>query len=296
MREGKFLHKSSFLRINELKSVYSKEYRRELDKRYAVFLKLGGLWTDIYDVGLMAKSEDIFHTVSQALSGSSKDLVVDISSMPKRFFFALVRIAMESSSIENLVITYSVPACYSKDHLAEDPETYQALPLFSGSTLDKREKTIVIGAGYELLGLPGMLEDFREYSPKILLPFSMLPDGAERNWEFIRALEPNFGDRLLDPTRVSVLDVPEIFERLRAISQDGERFVALAPFGPKTMSLSMCLFAIATLGSMRDSPVFYTQPLVYNPRYSQGIRSDHLGKCSYAYCAKVSGKSLYRLI
>jgi hypothetical protein len=71
-------------------------------------------------------------------------------------------------------------------------------------------------------------------------------------------------------------------------SEAGARPTVLVPYGPKPISLAMCLFATVT-----NSSVYYAQPRTYNPLYSQGVAIQNEKRLCYAYALKLGGRALY---
>lgn len=71
---------------------------------------------------------------------------------------------------------------------------------------------------------------------------------------------------------------------------------AIAPYGPKTVSLAMCLFslAVAKLGLPRV-PVYYAQPLRYALDYTEGVGQVGDAPSTTAYSLRLSGRDLYDL-
>ena len=57
-------------------------------------------------------------------------LLLDITCLPKRFFFFMVKLAVTDRRVRTLIATYTQPAPggYAREHLAEDPEDVRALP------------------------------------------------------------------------------------------------------------------------------------------------------------------------
>lgn len=89
-------------------------------------------------------------------------------------------------------------------------------------------------------------------------------------------------------------DVPSAFDALRTVTRNGERSCALAPFGPKTLSLAMCLFAIASDRAGREPVhVYYTQPRRYALDYTTGIKVVDGVPDIKAYCLRINGRDLY---
>jgi hypothetical protein len=123
---------------------------------------------------------------------------------------------------------------------------------------------------------------------KLLLPFPAAPPGVHKEWEFVRVLEPNLAKPKLDPIRVNAYDVSETFDRILSITDNGNKYAEFAPYGPKTMSLAMCIYA-----SQTESAVYYTQPRSYNPQYSSGVKLVKGKPQVLAYCLRLNGRKLY---
>lgn len=84
--------------------------------------------------------------------------------------------------------------------------------------------------------------------------------------------------------------VSDAFDQLMTLTNGGMERAELAPFGPKLMSVAICIFSVLT-----DSPVFYTQPTAYHPDYSLGVSKIAGKREIYAHCIRLGGKDLYRL-
>ncbi|MFN3818055.1 hypothetical protein [Blastomonas sp.] len=96
--------------------------------------------------------------------------------------------------------------------------------------------------------------------------------------------------------QVDMYDVSNAFDALCNITKNAERTCALAPFGPKTLSLAMCLFALAAEQAAKE-PVhaFYTQPRRYALNYTSGIKLVAGEPDIKAYCVKIDGRNLYKI-
>ena len=91
-------------------------------------------------------------------------------------------------------------------------------------------------------------------------------------------------------------DCPQIFDALLEMTNDAKDTAAIAPYGPKTQSLAMCLFAIAAASAGRPRvPVFYAQPHRYALDYSTGIKLKNGKPDIVAYCLKLAGGNLYAI-
>jgi len=224
------------------------------------------------------------------------NLVIDITSLPKKYFFIILKKALENyDEHKNIIVTYTQPAKYGGVKLAENHEGWNALPGFQGPVKEPKEKKLIIGLGFEPLGLPAMYGKglFNKSDKHFLFPFPAQPESIARNWEFLRQLQPNPSGPLQNLLMVDGLNVPMIFDKLNQITDTGASFSILAPFGPKPMSLAMCLFACSHANKEAAPSVFYTQPTVYNPNYSVGVGSTASKPCIYAYAIRLNGKNLY---
>ena len=257
-----------------------------------------GLSLDLVNVALDAPLMNA--TWKQRLSFSKKtSLCLDISSMPKRFFFSVVKTALNSPDVENFIVLYSKPVSYPDGGLSGNPEQWAAMSGFKCDDPDlEKEATahLIVGAGFAVGGLGGHLEGRNNNGilVDVLIPFPAEPwSSVHRSWTFAREL----GECLeVNPTkennevqlayhRVGALDTCSAFEILLRRTCEGRSPVALAPLGPKPISLAMCLLA-----SQKDGfPVYYAQPKTYAVEYSRGY------KITYAYWIKHNGENLYKI-
>lgn len=104
----------------------------------------------------------------------------------------------------------------------------------------------------------------------------------------MRAVEPP------DRVHIHMYDCPQIFDALLEMTDRGQRTSAIAPYGPKTVSLAMCLFSIAAAnGGLPRVPVFYAQPHRYALDYSTGIKMKGGRPDTVGYCLRLKGRNLY---
>ncbi|MCY3689898.1 MAG: hypothetical protein OXG90_13105 [Gammaproteobacteria bacterium] len=226
-----------------------------------------------------------------------QNLMFDISSMPKKLFFFVVKRAMQRRcQFENIIAVYSEPERYSNESLAENPQQWSTLPGFDGPRRlpEPEKRRIVIAMGFEPLGLPDLVVqgEFADVKIHLLFPFPTPPDRIRKNWEFARDLFP-------EPTssiqfrHVDGWNVPDVFDLLGTIGQAGQTQLTLAPYGPKPMSLAMALYAGSHDNGSNATAVYYTQPTAYNPRYSTGVRTIGGQAGIHCYAIKRLGQFLY---
>jgi hypothetical protein len=246
---------------------------------------------------LLADIDTIGEEVAAFLDLSGPNIVLDITSMPKWWFFPAIRMILAREGVKNFVVTYASAIKYDDD-LSSDLRPLSALPTFGSLDGRTNHDELIVGIGFAQLGLKDLYsEDIKRVS--YLFPFPPGPPFFGRNWQFLRELETEIENRNIkgaDRLHVHMYDCPAIFDALRSISNDGLRSTALAPFGPKTMSLAMCLFSLAAECATRLSvPVFYTQPQRYALHYTDGIKMVGGAPDIQAYCIRIAGRDLYQL-
>ncbi len=270
------------------KSRYYDEFERVLGERRAEYLAAGGNENDIREFFMADIHGRIVDAADQFISTCGPNVVVDISSMPKRYFFPILRRLVMAETVTNLIVTYAIPAEYAKAPLAEEPGPKTFLPTFLPPDPEPSDGLLVVGLGFEPLGLRPVVE---RKECVLLFPYPSLSTGIRRNWDMVRKLSPM---TKRPPIRMFIYDVPSMFSQLVSLTNGGTKYATLAPFGPKTMSLAMCLFGIAYSASPSRPSVIYTQPKIYNPHYSSGIAYDDGVARIRSYVVKTQGVSLYR--
>ena len=180
---------------------------------------------------------------------------------------------------------------YTHEALAENFGDWAQLPLFAGRYTDEPIDLLVIGVGFEPLGLVERVETSESGRElRFLMPFPAPVAAFHRSWDLLRRLQEHQPAQTFQVYRVDVRDASDAFDRLVSLTEDGTRRADLAPFGPKPMSLGMCIYAALT-----DSQVFYTQPTVYHPDYSTDVSIRDGERETYTYCIRINGKDLYQI-
>ena len=266
---------------------YDQLRTQKLADRRSDFDSHGGLASTIHLHQLFEKTGDTIQWIEDFIAQAAPNVIVDITSFPKRFFFPIIKKMLKNDRIENLVITYTVPKAYPAEDLAENFETWRPLPLFGGKL--EQPTRLVINVGYLAMGLP---EELEQAGPdrlvKLIFPFPDSPASYIRNSGFVRTIEKNLRPERVELRRVGVNDVPDAFDHLLMWTDDGREPALMAPYGPKPISLAMCIFATLT-----DSAVYYTQPRTYNPNYSIGVSYREGIPETYAYCLRLAGSNYY---
>ena len=219
---------------------------------------------------------------------------LDISCLPKRFFFPLLRAVFNSPEVKDLLVLYAKPRGYPPGEISGDRDSWKTIDQFSledMTTEAQAEKSLIISTGFMVGGLVEYLSGPKDdLSMDLMVPFPAEPwDSVHRAWSSARLIENELaiGNSSKRPAyhRVPALDGSTAFDRLLSITQFGEKPAALAPLGPKPTSMAMCLLASQT----NHHPVYYAQPKTYAVNYSIGYEK------TYAYWVKHSGDNLYAL-
>lgn len=229
-------------------------------------------------------------------AGSS--FCLDISSLPKRFFFRAIKAALASPDLRDFLILYSKPKSYAEGTLSGNPKDWATISGFGCADPDHQSAAasrLIVGAGFAVDGLHDHLEGRSGgVSVDVLIPFPADPwRSVRRSWESARAIEealgadPDQGRSEVKPSyhQVSALDTSTAFEKLLSLTQNAVLPATLGPLGPKPLSVAMCLLASQT----GRHPVCYAQPKTYALDYSTGCEA------IYAYWIKHDGVNFYSL-
>lgn len=249
-------------------------------------LKHAGVKEDeIIDVQLHDSINKFIEPLGRFLSSTNGNIILDISSQPKRFFFPILKKIMRFNELNNLIVCYTKPEKYAEGELSWDPSDWSHIPMYMASDYrESKTDLAIIGVGFVPLGLPDLLiGQYRDAEVKLLFPHPPGPPNYQRNWDFVRRIVSSYPRLSLnDMQRVHALDMSDAFDRLCQLTNNGAYKSILAPYGPKPISLAMALFAIE-----EGVPVYYTQPSYYAPDYSSGIKE------TYAYWVVKSKTKLY---
>jgi len=263
------------------RSNQTKKLARSIDQ-----LKRSGVSEDqILEVQLHDSISNFINPLSEFLASTNGNIILDISSQPKRFFFPILKRIMQFSELNNLLVCYTKPEKYAEGELSWDPADWSHLPMYMAKDYrDSRTQLAIIGVGFVPLGLPDLLiGQYQDAEVKLLFPHPPGPPNYQRNWDFVRRIVSSYPTLSLnDMQRVHALDMSDAFDKICQITNNGAYKTILAPYGPKPMSLAMALFAIE-----EGVPVYYTQPSYYSADYSSGIKE------TYAYWVVKSKTKLF---
>ncbi len=226
-------------------------------------------------------------------------LCLDVSALPKKFFFSVIKAALESPRVTDFVILYSKSTGYPDRALSENPKPWSTMPGFMCDDPDLEDEAashLIVGSGFAVDGLRDQLDGRGSdgIRVEVLIPFPAEPwKSVRRSWESAREIEESLGadseggKRGVKPSyhRVGALDTSTAFETLLRLTREGREPAALAPLGPKPISVAMCMLA----SQAAHFPVYYAQPRTYAVDYSSGFER------VFAYWIKHEGENLYAL-
>lgn len=275
---------------------------KSLDAQIQEGERIGLRQQRVVDADLLASVDEIENFVA-TLSDETDSVILDISCFPKRWFFVLLRLLLEDKRLSNIVVTYSLGKKYG-DQLSSNPDIARTLPTFMSKTTRNDCDVAILSIGYDTNTIIDLLKIERPRSIRVLFPFPPGPPGIRRNWMFLDSLErtvkddqtvaSNIGGRF-DYVQVAATDVPGNFSALRKATVDAGKSSLLAPYGPKPVSLAMCLFSLAAEKTKKEEvPVYYSQPMRYALDYTQGVFDIDGTPTVYAYPIRVSGQEFYR--
>ena len=287
---------AAFLEIVDEVSVFSEQTTALRAKNRTSFQKeVKEDVRELHTFGLLEPIRRLQRLVDQWVVGEhKKNVILDVTCLPERFFFPMLRWLLASIEVENLIVTCMSPAKYTEKELAYNPQDLAHLPTFGGSvdSTPRSVKRVIVSAGFLPFGLPDLLKN--NYSAPdielhVIFPFPSAPASVKRSWEFVRKVELDISlkdDRQL--VRIGTNDLSGCFDRINAITRSGSIPTVFAPYGPKAHSVAMCLMAI-----QMGAEVLYTQPTFYHPEYTTGIKLEDGVPSGYAYAVRVNGQALY---
>jgi hypothetical protein len=295
----------TLIRIFDEDPVDEAEEQRSLSTQTEAAVRTGIPLGHIVDAQLLATIDSIESIVTKAVNGKTA-AIVDITSFPKRWFFVIARLLKESLVLEDVIYTYSLGTKYATI-LSSNPEIVRTIPTFT--SIDRRSSCDVamVGIGYHSQSVLNLFDIERPKSVTMLFPFPPGPPGIARNWRFVERLELSIrsdisaGESIdlngVGHLHLGALDLPQSFNAMRQITDEGTRTSLVAPYGPKPVSLAMCLFALAAESAGRpEVPAYYSQPTRYALDYTTGVLVGEGGSPTiYAYPTKLSARDLYVL-
>lgn len=289
--EKHILVETLLYRVNDKPSRHNELTKQRIDERYTELTRLG-VSSDIVNQHDIAETHDeILRPLEIFVASGQSNLVLDVTCFPKRFFFPMLKRLLDYPTIKNIMVTYTKPKYYTPEKLAENFDDWSQLPMFTGAYSYEPAKMLIVNVGFAPLGLKRELGQGEPGLPiKLLFPFPASMRTVYRSWEFVQNLQKGRSYESFNLYRTDAKDLSGAFNRLISLTDGGKLRAELAPFGPKPVSVAMCIFAVLT-----ESEAFYTQPTVYHPDYSTGVSQVNGVPETYAYWIRLNGRDLYTL-
>ena len=176
---------AAFLEISEPQSKFlTQSEERRKTNRLLWLEQTKGHSSELLKYELLEPIRRLQKQVNQWTSGPfKKSIILDVSCLPERFFFPILRWLLASEEVENLIVTCMSPERYTEEDLAYDPDDWAYIQTFGPSSegIDKPVKRVVVGAGFLPFSLPEWLKkDYNESSIQVsmLFPFPAPPPKA----------------------------------------------------------------------------------------------------------------------
>jgi len=148
-----------FLQVLDQDVIYSDISEKLYNARLKDFIKITGTDECIEKHTLFEKTYILHNTIKKYIDKSDGNIIVDISSFPKRYFFPIIRWMLLSADVHNLLVTYTVPFKYCQGPLAEDPQQWLHIPTFGPTGYPSSDVEVAfIGVGFLPFGLPELLK------------------------------------------------------------------------------------------------------------------------------------------
>ncbi|WP_369934502.1 hypothetical protein [Xanthomonas tesorieronis] len=286
--QGKLASGQLIIRIDDQPSGYSAEISKRTDESEArlraIGVQLGYVRGDI-------TSQPGHWLPALNAIAKQRSVVLDITSLPKRFFLYAVKFLLNSVDVNDLVITYTKPEYYPEGQLSASALTPSPIPGFARELSHASESMFFVGVGYVAFNLEELLKQRQGKQIKFAMPFPPGSPAARRNWNLLKQLHP---EARIDTEirRIHSADAFEILRWVVAAASNFEGSIDLIPLGPKPHAIGMAL-AFLELGPRCQ--ITYAQPMVYRPDYSVGVARRTDGNLdAYAYCLKINGNSTYK--
>lgn len=290
------------VRIRDPQSIDHTREQKLLDESEAIAASIDSGSLHVTEEPLKASLDRIWTLADNAKSYSS-NVIIDLTSFPKRWFFPLIQMLYTDPEIENLVAIYSSGSGYASV-ISENPEPLRPLPGFPYSSSSGNHDLAFVGVGQHLLNIGNMFDGEPVEKLKLIFPTPPGPPGTRRNWSFVESLRRNVKLGLegrdnfrMDTLRVSAVDVSQAFDLFRAHTNNGAFSCKMAPYGPKPLSLAMCLYSLACdeHATVEGVPVLYAQPQRYDLQYTSGPKIIGNEIEAHAYVLKHGKRQLYTL-
>jgi len=286
------IRSATLIKITNPKSLQWEEGKPLVDQNFGKLLEcLTGLSITSLPVDLLSPMSVLIKD-DPIGEKSSESVILDITTLPKRFFLFALKRLMESSAVKNLVVTYARARLYPEIPLCENALPPTALQGFGRLEPLGENARMVVGVGYVPLSVSELLEQAKHFKLDFVFPFPPASPAFRRNWKLLSMLLPE-GEipRNTEIHRIHAMDAFEVFDRIMSWTQQGRPDIDMIPLGPKPHALGM---AMAYMRLQGRAELIYSQPQAYGAKYSEGIAKDAQGNSEIiAYCLKRNGAALF---
>ena len=146
----KLVH-TAFLEIIDQPSKFSEESKLRRDANRACWeAEVPTAHRELHEFSIFEPLKRLNSLVEGWLHrNTAKNVILDVSTLPEKFFFPIVRWLLESDSVKNLVVTYMLPAQYTQKDLAYDAMDASQLQTFTynGSQPEPSIQNVIVGVG-----------------------------------------------------------------------------------------------------------------------------------------------------
>lgn len=273
-------------------------HQERIEQRCSSLREHGYRDREIQHLGLLDAVDVRVSTVDRLIDVGADAIIVDITSLPKSWFFPIMQSVMQTQQFKDVIVTYTSATQYSLT-LTENLMPLRMLPGFYAEDGRSKHESIIVGIGFEASGVVRVIKEQASGKLRLIFPFPPGPPGHIRNWMFVKEIEDLMKDNELhvpDIVHIDMYDCPQVFDALCEMTNNGNDEAAIAPYGPKTVSIAMCLFALGAITSgLPRVPVYYMQPRRYDIDYTSGVRMCGGVPEITGYCLRLDGRDLYRL-
>ena len=286
---------SYFLDIQEPQNPFSSDYENLKQAAVNRWKQLTSNLQDHKRIELdlsspMAELKSIVDQIKQ----NQENIILDVSCLPERYFFPILRWLCLEDSVKNLIVTCMSGEFYTQEDLAYDPADWAHIPTFIGHTDTSQIAQVIVGVGFLPFNLSAFLKsDFpeRQIEVKAIIPFPSPPQNHKRAWEFVRLISDDVQiDRPEQLLRCDAFDTSGCFDKILRATEHGRIPTTFAPYGPKAHSVAIALYSMKF-----DASVSYTQPSYYHPHYTRGCPRVNGLPRGIAYSIKANGVDLYAI-
>ena len=184
---------------------------------------------EIRDVDLLAGLEITLDPVHQLIAKGSESIIIDITSFPKLWFFPIIKAILEDLQFMDVMVTYTSAVGYSNE-LSENLGPLRVLPGFFADDGRSSHDSVIVGIGFDPMGLVPLLSDQISDNIRLIFPFPPGSQGNRRNWMFVKRIEElTQREQIGPPDRVHIdmYDCPQVFDALCNMTNNGYQTAAV---------------------------------------------------------------------